>query len=101
MPMIESRAATRLPHRKGAAMQFAEAHEGDWRIYAGALEARGGGYTAAVVVQHAAAAREAWRDDALACGYRWPSAEEALRYAVARGRDRARAQRARAAEGHR
>ena len=67
-------------------MQFDERVEGDYRIYAGALEApRGDGYIAAVVVSRvhgARAAREAWRDDSLACGYRWASAGEALDYAL-------------------
>ena len=69
-------------------MQFDERVEGDYRIYAGALEApRGDGYIAAVVVsrvQGAQAVREAWRDDSLACGYRWPSAGDALNYALER-----------------
>ena len=67
-------------------MQFDERVEGDYRIYAGALEApRGDGYIAAVVVSRvrgARAVREAWRDDSLACGYRWASAGEALDYAL-------------------
>ena len=67
-------------------MQFDERLEGGYHIYAGALEApRGGGYIAAVVVERvhgAHAAREVWRDDSLACGYRWPSAGDALDYAL-------------------
>jgi hypothetical protein len=48
-------------------MRFDERVEGDYRIYAGALEARcGDGYTAA----------------GLAGGHRWESADEALRYAL-------------------
>lgn len=69
-------------------MHFAESIEGPWRIYAGALEsALGDGYTAAVVVvQRVGAGRELWRDDSLACGHRWPSAEAALRYALTKAR---------------
>jgi hypothetical protein len=71
---------------------FDETHEGDYRIYAGALEApRGQGYIAAVVVNRVqgagAAQREAYRDDSLACGHRWGSSGEALRYAVNKARE--------------
>ncbi len=71
-------------------MRFAEATEGEYRIYVGAVEAPGGqGYTAAVVVQRGIGPRlsEVWRDDPLACGYCWPSADEALAYALTRARD--------------
>jgi hypothetical protein len=70
---------------------FDERIDGDYRIYAGALEApRGHGYIAAVVVNRVqgagAAPREAFRDDSLACGYRWLSPAEALNYAMKRAR---------------
>ncbi|MFY9510699.1 MAG: hypothetical protein WAQ05_06980 [Rubrivivax sp.] len=74
-------------------MRFQETHEGDYRIYVGALEApRGEGYIAAVVVNRergfvAGKNREAFRDDSLACGYRWPSPDEALQYALTRARE--------------
>jgi hypothetical protein len=74
-------------------MRFLETREGDYRIFAGALEApRGAGWTAALVVDRETAAapgqrREAYRDDSLACGYRWPTPDEALRYAVGRARE--------------
>jgi hypothetical protein len=77
-------------------MRFEETHEGDYRIFAGALEApRGDGYIAALVVNrvnHGGTGagrghREAFRDDSLACGHRWTSPEEALRYAVNKARD--------------
>lgn len=73
-------------------MIFDERTEGDYRIYAGALEApRGQGYIAAVVVNRVGAAghppREAFRDDSLACGHRWPSAAEALSYALNKARE--------------
>jgi hypothetical protein len=72
-------------------MHFQETVEGEWRIYAGALESPlGDGYTAAAAVQHSGSPREAWRDDALACGHRWPSAEEALRYALGKAREAVR-----------
>ncbi|MDP1912212.1 hypothetical protein [Brevundimonas sp.] len=73
-------------------MQFEEAHEGEYRIFVGAVESRRGeGYTAALVVKRMNVApghlREAFRDDSLACGYRWPSPEEAMHYALNRGRE--------------
>lgn len=79
-------------------MKLQEAREGDYRIFVGALEApRGDGYIAALVVKRqpegaasATEAREAFRDDALACGYRWPSAEAAVRYAMQRAREMVR-----------
>ncbi|MCW5633215.1 MAG: hypothetical protein KIT17_07745 [Rubrivivax sp.] len=84
-------------------MQFDECLEGDYRIFVGALDApRGEGYIAAVVVSrlvgddrgaHATAehrAREVWRDDSLACGYRWPTAEAAIHYAKNRAREMVR-----------
>ena len=95
-------------------MQFDECFENGYRIYVGALDApRGEGYIAAVVVSRlvdddetsdatdrpqppARAAlgsrrtREVWRDDSLACGYRWPTAEAALHYAKNRAREMVR-----------
>ena len=74
-------------------MRFHETREGDYRIYAGALEApRGRGWTAALVVDREPDARrgqrrEAYRAASLACGYRWPTPDEALRYAVGRARE--------------
>ena len=62
-------------------MQFQQATEGDFQIYAGALEApQGDGYTAAVIVS--LGGRDAWRDERMAGGHRWPNAQEALAYAV-------------------
>ena len=90
-------------------MQFDECFEGEYRIFVGALDApRGEGFIAAVVVSRllgngtlAAAeasanapqrgrAREVWRDDCLACGYRWPTPEAALHYAKNRAREMVR-----------
>jgi hypothetical protein len=79
-------------------MKFQEAREGDYRIFVGALEApKGDGYIAALVVKRQSEGgvetmtqREAFRDDALACGYRWPSAEAAVRYAMQRAREMVR-----------
>ena len=74
-------------------MQFADTHEGDYRIFVGALEApRGDGYIAALIVNRvrnvtAPTLREAFRDDSLACGYRWRSADEAIHYAMNRARE--------------
>lgn len=74
-------------------MHFQESTEGDYRIFAGAIEAPAarGGYLAALVVNRTDARRhnagEAFRDTALAAGYTWDSADEALRYAMARGQE--------------
>ncbi len=77
-----------------------ERDEGEYRIYAGALESRiGDGYIAAVVVNRVRGVdrgpREAWRDDALACGHRWERAEQALSYALGKGREVVRTERTR------
>lgn len=73
-------------------MRFNESHEGDYRIFVGAVEApRGDGYIAALVVNRVRGLpgrqREAFRDDSLACGYRWRSADEAINYAMNRARE--------------
>jgi len=73
-------------------MRFDEILEGDYRIFVGAVEApRGEGYLAALVVNRERGAtgtrREAFRDESLACGYRWRSADEALQYAMNRARE--------------
>lgn len=74
-------------------MQFHETTEGDYRIFAGAIEAPArGGYLAALVVNRThgserKAQREVYRDTSLAAGYTWPSADAALRYAVQRGQE--------------
>jgi hypothetical protein len=96
-------------------MQFDECFEGEYRIFVGALDApRGEGFIAAVVVSRlvnddlpegsegmaagednanaprSRRAREVWRDDSLACGYRWPTPEAALHYAKNRAREMVR-----------
>jgi hypothetical protein len=76
-------------------MKFDERQEGNFHIFVGALDApRGEGYIAAVVVSRldaqAGREREVWRDDSLACGYRWTSASEALGYAMNRAREMVR-----------
>ena len=77
-------------------MQFDECLVGDYRVFVGALEApKGEGYIAALVVSRvqglqaasASRPREAFRDDSLACGYRWPSADQAIQYAMNRARE--------------
>ncbi len=72
-------------------MRLDERDEGDYRIYAGALEGRqGDGYIAAVVVNKVRGVetpREAYREDLLACGHRWQTAEAALWYAIGKGRE--------------
>ena len=84
-------------------MQFDECFEGEYRIFVGALEApHGDGFIAAVVVSRVLGesgaedrvgtrlAREVWRDDSLACGYRWPTPDAALHYAKNRAREMVR-----------
>ena len=73
-------------------MSFDECREGDYSIFVGALDApRGQGYIAALVVSRVCggttAPREAYRDDSLACGYRWKSPDEAIAYAMNRARE--------------
>jgi hypothetical protein len=74
-------------------MRFHETREGDYRIFVGALEAARGGWTAALVVSRdrgPARHELAFRDDSLSCGYRWPTSEEAMQYAILRGREMVR-----------
>ena len=73
-------------------MRFDECHEGDYRIFVGALDApHGDGYIAAVVVNRVRGAsgahREAFRDESLACGHRWKCQDEAISYALTRARE--------------
>jgi hypothetical protein len=81
-----------LGRPKDRSVIFDERSEGDYRIYAGALEApRGEGYIAAVVVNRVRGAgvapREAFRDEAVAGGHRWASSGEALSYALKQARE--------------
>ncbi len=73
-------------------MHFDERNIGDYRVYAGALEGpQGDGYIAAMVVQRVhgvpGAPREALRDESLACGHRWQSADAALAYAMGKAQE--------------
>ena len=73
-------------------MQFDERNMGDYRIFAGALEGpNGDGYIAAMIVHRVqgvpGAPREALRDESLACGHRWRSADDALAYAIGKAQD--------------
>ena len=71
-------------------MHFDERKIGDYRVYAGALEGlQGDGYIAALVVlrEQGSSRREILRDDSLACGHRWPSADAALAYAMSKAQD--------------
>jgi hypothetical protein len=72
---------------EGMPVIFDERRDGDYRIYAGVLEApHGHGYIAALVVNRigddAGAPHETFRYDSLACGYRWLSPDEAWLYAM-------------------
>ncbi len=62
---------------------------GDHHVYAGAIESPRGGYTAAMIIQRHAGKRkqEVFRDDTLACAYRWRTAQEAIDYAINRARE--------------
>jgi len=76
-------------------MRFEEFVEGEYRVFIGALEAPlSEGYTAALIMTTLRGpqgrAGEAFRDESLACGYRWPTAEEAMAYARARAREMVR-----------
>lgn len=76
-------------------MHFQEVTENGFRIYVGALESPvGDGYTAALVVRPASdrTARDAFSDDRLACGHRWATADDAMSYALRKGREFVRAQ---------
>lgn len=94
------------PPARESIMHFDERMEGEYRIYAGALEGpRGDGYIAAVVINRitgsAGTSHEAFRDDSLSCGHRWPSPDAAIGYALARARQViARERRERAALQH-
>jgi hypothetical protein len=73
-------------------MQFEERNVGEYRIFAGALEGpQGDGYIAATIVQRVkgvpGAPREIFRDESLACGHRWQSADAALAYAISKAQD--------------
>jgi hypothetical protein len=73
-------------------MKFEERVEGDYLIYAGALDVlRGDGYIGAVVVNRTSRqhrrGQEVFRDESLACGHRWSSADEALMFALCRARE--------------
>ncbi len=78
-------------------MHFDERNEGDYRIFAGALEAlQGDGYIAAVIVNRwrgkPGTPREAYRDESLACGHRWATADAALSFAMNRGQQLVRSE---------
>jgi len=72
-------------------MQFVERIDGNYRIYAGALELREGrGFIAAVVVQQLVdgrlgGPREIYRDTGLSCNYPWASSDMALARALDSG----------------
>jgi hypothetical protein len=73
-------------------MQLEAQVQGDYRIVARALHAPAHrGYIAAVVVQRVRgntdAPRDAWREECLAGGYVWPSAQAARVFALAKGQE--------------
>ncbi len=66
-------------------MHFDERDEGDFRIYAGAIESAHGGYTAAAVVKRIRGVPEAveiFRDQNMSGGHAWENPERALRFAM-------------------
>lgn len=71
-------------------MHFDERSMGDYHIYTGAIEAvTGDGYLASVIILRVrglgSRPRDAYRDESLAGGHRWPSHEAAMSYAMTRG----------------
>lgn len=69
-------------------MHFVEAEAGDFKIYTGALEVPERGYLAALIIKQVrgvAPAREVYREESMAGGYAWPTAAEALDYAMQAG----------------
>ncbi|HWH75701.1 MAG TPA: hypothetical protein VNV16_15715 [Methylibium sp.] len=65
-------------------MHFEERDEAGFRIYAGAMETPSG-YTAAVAVRHLSSPQPlavVYRDEAMAGGYAWFQASDALQYAI-------------------
>jgi hypothetical protein len=86
------RLAANLLFAEEPIMNFDEKMEGDYRIFAGAVESiQGDGYIAAVVINRVRgdkhSLREAYRDENLACGHRWASPDAALQYAVTKARE--------------
>jgi hypothetical protein len=71
-------------------MQFVDRDEGGYRIHAEATcGGPGDGYVAKVVISRSCGtgvAQETFRDEALAGGYRWPTAAAALCFALGKGR---------------
>lgn len=71
-------------------MQFAEQDHGDFRVYGGALDGRDGGYRAAVVVVRLHGHRNqpeiVYRDERIAAGHPFASADAALKHAMEAGR---------------
>jgi hypothetical protein len=66
-------------------MHFDERDEGDFRIYAGAIESPHGGYTAAAVVKQVRGVPEAvevLRDLHMSGGHAWDDPERALNFAM-------------------
>jgi hypothetical protein len=70
-------------------VHFEEREVGQYRIYAGAIEAQGGYVAAAVVkqVKGAEGSPEVFRDEAMSGGHRWEKPEQALQYAIARAKE--------------
>ncbi len=77
-------------------MHFDERSEGEYRIFVGALESRhGDGYIAALIVNRhrlPGSPHEVFRDESLACGHRWPTADAALSFALSRGQQLVRSE---------
>ena len=72
-------------------MLFQERAIGEYRVYAGSVESPRGGYIAALIIQQVCArtqrSRDIYRDESLACGHAFRSAQEALDYAMNRARE--------------
>lgn len=69
-------------------MHFDEMEAGDFKIYTGAVESPGRGFKASIVISQVRGVtppREIYREESMAGGYAWPSATEALRFAMSAG----------------
>jgi hypothetical protein len=81
-------------------MHFDEMEAGDFKIYTGAMEAPTSGFRASIVISRVRGVtppREVYREENMAGGYTWPSAREALGFAMAAGQRLLKAQQAAAA----
>jgi hypothetical protein len=89
---------TRPDRASECRMIFDEYNFGNYRIFAGAIEGPfGDGFIGAVVVDRVGDQRHSpdpiFQDEALCCGHRWQTGEEALKFAMRKGMEKALAAR--------